>query len=1722
MMFGNSVSQARAEAQSYLDQARLQKTEQDFKAALVLYNQAKVAFKNIASTCQVTPLPLSQLKSAFSKAQTSQAAEEEALRQRIAEVYFERAELLETRNPGKAQASYKKAQAWGYEEMHPASIPSAVLLSASGLPPVAQITTSTQQKSALVDYLFKKALSTLRSLEVSNKPSLFLIYAHDSSAYRQAEADTSKYLINKLSKILGVILYSDQTPMAQPYTGLPQKRKNDSKLEDILTSQLSLLPDPLQDDVKPVDKVVVCCSELLGSYLGWSHYKKFYQQIQKAYFKDREAYRKNGAHVGTPAIRQVVRQFSQEEAYKAEFHHVLTEIAFLQIRAEQLKDKHGIIPISLTPNCYQKYLKEFIETTTVRLEDIPRFEAQAKAGREVYPNQGRHVVLFKLIERLIVGSDEAQMFLDKFWEGYNECISRLKNESMLDAADFAELVDRIFGKIEAEQHRKLAATVQQVQEQLKHQQEIALQSKREPLAILGKNIEAEYFTVWEEQGEIQDGLAMYVAPQATTVTDTNTTFDLHKAVTAFLTPQENAGQKTRVLLLRGEAGSGKSTFNRQLARRLWREYSAAPASEGRPIPLYIALPTIDRPNKNLIGQYLSDKCGFSPEQIDALRESQRFILILDGYDEIPAEQRNLYADEKLDQWQAKIILSCRPEYLTEGYKNYLQPRGCSRLLLEYQLAPFSELLIDTYIDQYVKHTQAKWSAQQYKDTLARMPNINALLGTPFLLKMALSVLPTLDKVQFDQVGLTRIQLYEQFVQTWFERSLARLKVIQSKLTDAQQKAFRSLEDEFIEHSQVFNTDFALAMSEAKTTVAEYSAIARRGMLRDTRYEPFLSNKDEEKNLLRCSALLIRQYQQYRFIHKSIQDYLVARAVWEELENASERNASHGAEPLNEIKDVRKLWEELAPPIQVDPAALLNRFNVVEELAVQRFLVERVQQNQALVKLLLMWIKASTDQNTVSTASANAMTILVRAGVQFNGMDLQRIRIPGADLSFGVFDSAQLQGADLSNVNLCNSWLREADLSGTQMAEVQFGECPYLKEACGVLSCAYSPDGKTCAIGLEDGEISIYDTSTWEKINTLQEHTGSVTSVMYSPSGQQIASGSKDKTVKLWNVQTGALECTLRGHKGSVLSVVYSPSGEQIASVGLDKMVRLWNAQTGKSSHILEGHSSISSVAYSPNGEQIASGGDDKMVRLWNAQTGANENTLIGHDDSVRSVAFSPNGKQIASGDDDRKVWLWNAQTGAHEDTLVGHDDSVRSVAFSPSGEQIASGSDDRTVRLWNTQTGAHEHTLQGHSGRILSVVYSPNGEQIASSSDDTTVRLWNAKTNAHRPTLRGHAESVLSVVYSPSGEQIASSSRDKTVLLWNAQTGAPGHTLQGHTGPVRSVAYSPDGKQIASSDDTAVRLWNAQTGAPGHTLEGHKDWVRNVVYSPSGEQIASGSDDRTVRLWNAQTGAHKHTLEGHIGRVWSVVYSPDGEQIASGDDETVRLWDAQTGNPGPTLNWHDGWVRRAQLLDELLDAQTENPGPTLNLHDGWVRGTRLWGEQTGKRMQEYKSSFLSVVYSPGGEQIATTGSNDKMVQLWNAQTGALERSLGHEGSVLSVAYSPSGEQIASGSEDNRVRLWETKTGKCLAVVPGLGEAIRSIAWKTTPDGIFLAIGCDDKSVRQWKIIEEEGHYQVRLCWSSMHDRLIVSNISIQNAQGLSQVNTKLLKQRGEVGEPLFR
>ncbi|KAF9559906.1 hypothetical protein EC968_006410 [Mortierella alpina] len=1179
------------------------------------------------------------------------------------------------------------------------------------------------------------------------------------------------------------------------------------------------------------------------------------------------------------------------------------------------------------------------------------------------------------------------------------------------------------------------------------------------------------------------GKVVYIPPQAKANLQASdkTLFKLMENVMDFLKSEQ------RAYLLLGDSGSGKSTFNRELECELWNACN----KHEDPIPLHIHLPSIERPEYDLVAKHLR-RNDFTEPQIRELRATRRFVLICDGYDECQ-QVYNLYTSNKLNetgQWQVKMITSCRSEHLGQDYKDRFQPldhgMGASSTttnqLQEAVIAPFSKEQIHSYIYRYVALAKPTWRAKSYLEALERVPNLMDLIKNPFLLTLSLSVLPRVvdvDKIQdLSDAKITRVGLYDRFVEHWLER--AKKRVGSKDLTQQARSAFETLVDEgFIENG----IDYLKRLSKAIYKEQGGHPIVEYSRFKDERtWKSEFFSRDDENRLLREACPLARNGNQHRFIHRSLLEYCFSRAVFDPQESKVAR-PSTGRSRRGSVSSIFSFDErmeqedtELTPEEKISSSPLLWR-NFVENPSIIQFLAERAQQEPVFKAQLLLMIEQSKVDKTVRTGATNAITIFIQSGVQFNWADLRGIQIPGADLSGGIFEHAQLQGADLRRVSFRNVCLRQADLSGSNMQDARFGEWPYRRAQAAVTSCSYSPDGKNCAVGLKDGTISVFETLTWDQVRTISGHTETVQGVAYSSNGLQIASCSGDKTVRIWNALTGACEHILSGHASYVNRVAFSPSGHQIASAGDDRTVRLWCSQTGAPGLVLTGHTgTVRDVVYSPSGGQIVSCSTDKTLRIWDAVTGTPGLILCGHTKGVLSLAYSPDGHKIVSGSSDETVRIWDAQTGAPGPVLRGHTSYVRCVAYSPSGQQIASGSEDSMVRLWDGQTGVAGPTLRGHTDYIGTVAYSPSGHQIASGGWDNAIRLWDAQTEASGLVSSGsHSNYVLGVANSPNNRQIASASADCTVRLWDARTCACGPTLSGHANPVRSVAYSPSGHQIASASyDKTIRLWDAGTGTCDAIwdLKVHQNSAMVVAYSPDGLHITSGMADGILRVWNVKTGVCELTMSGHTIVVTSVAYSPTGNQLVSASqDRTVRLWDPKTGVSGPILSGHKDAVR-------------------------------------------------SAVYSPSGLEIAS-GSEDCTLRLWDAQTGACTRKLsGHTKRVMGVAYSASGDLLASASEDLTIRIWDAVSGDCLSIVDDVESPASSIVWNEGREGCFVVTGGGDGSVRSWKVTEADGKIFVRLYWRSPSAALFVKGAKIEGAKGLNKINANLLLQRGVVGEPV--
>lgn len=73
---------------------------------------------------------------------------------------------------------------------------------------------------------------------------------------------------------------------------------------------------------------------------------------------------------------------------------------------------------------------------------------------------------------------------------------------------------------------------------------------------------------------------------------------------------------------------------------------------------------------------------------------------------------------------------------------------------------------------------------------------------------------------------------------------------------------------------------------------------------------------------------------------------------------------------------------------------------------------------------------------------------------------------------------------------------------------------------------------------------------------------------------------------------------------------------------------------------------------------------------------------------------------------------------------------------------------------------------------------------------------------------------------------------------------------------------------------------------------------------------------------------------------------------------------------------------------------------------------------------------------------------------------------GHTDEVNSVAWSSSGSMLASGSDDNTLRLWDTKSGEMLESIESPTDCL---AW--SPSGNMLASGSWwEETIRLWLVL----------------------------------------------------
>ena len=274
-------------------------------------------------------------------------------------------------------------------------------------------------------YLFIRILDVIANWDLflqESAPTMFLVYAHDSKD-GEAMAAVSIKLIDWLKKIRAK-LRSDRSPLGMGFGAGTCMDISEQAAHNILSNQLCLLPPRSYE--KSVDKVILCCSDTL-----WKYYEICLQDPSLQRYPDEiRAAHSNSAK--EPKLLEKMHSQIEEVIMRYQdvpgFHHVLTELIFLDIRKQDCKNdcrETGVIPVILngTPGMY-KPLPGYVDGTDLYVN--PGLTCGTDPVTDTTSCAPLHDLFFKLMGRIL--ARDSQIIRD-FKSCYQTCAAWLGDKA---------------------------------------------------------------------------------------------------------------------------------------------------------------------------------------------------------------------------------------------------------------------------------------------------------------------------------------------------------------------------------------------------------------------------------------------------------------------------------------------------------------------------------------------------------------------------------------------------------------------------------------------------------------------------------------------------------------------------------------------------------------------------------------------------------------------------------------------------------------------------------------------------------------------------------------------------------------------------------------------------------------------------------------------------------------------------------------------------------------------------------------------------------------------------------------------------------------------------------------------------------------------------------------------------------------------------------------------
>jgi len=298
------------------------------------------------------------------------------------------------------------------------------------------------------------------------------------------------------------------------------------------------------------------------------------------------------------------------------------------------------------------------------------------------------------------------------------------------------------------------------------------------------------------------------------------------------------------------------------------------------------------------------------------------------------------------------------------------------------------------------------------------------------------------------------------------------------------------------------------------------------------------------------------------------------------------------------------------------------------------------------------------------------------------------------------------------------------------------------------SSSFMDNGVCLALGLNNGDIELWDIEKQIKIRTLVGHSDRVGTLTWN--GYNLYSGSKDTNILSHDVRikNHLIMKLSRGHNKEVCTIKWNSDFKYLASGGNDNLVCLWDVR-GKNEKNKSSFWDILNSQSDEENDDDEMEEDDYVYNVGSNETNNIDNnnkyklnsinkknniieplTIINkHKGPVKALAWSPWQRNVLAtggGKKDNVIRFYNADTKS----VIGEYNTgsqVCQILWNKYEKELISshGNSKNSICVWTYPKMNKIAELNGHLSRALYMAMSPDGCTLVSGSSDETLRFWN-------------------------------------------------------------------------------------------------------------------------------------------------------------------------------------------------------------------------------------------------------------------------------------------------------------------------------------------------------------------------------------------------------------